>query len=98
MSDTYLRVLDVLDVVLPVVMTVPVWGPLLLVGTVVVLLWQRRPARRAVPGHVPSTVRTRADPGQDTDTLGALTCADTRPDVSADTRADVSGHEARGQK
>jgi len=88
--DAYLAALGV---VLPVVEAVPVWGPLLLVGTVAVLVRQWRPARRTVPGHVPGDVRTRADTGPDTPTPSAMTCADTRPDVSAATREDVSGHE-----
>ncbi|MFJ4469503.1 hypothetical protein ACIP2X_18695 [Streptomyces sp. NPDC089424] len=95
MLDVYLQVLDV---VLPVVETVPVWGPLLLAGTVAVLAWQRRPARRAVPGHVRATVRTGADASPDNPTPSAVTCTDTGPDVSVDTRADASGHEARGEQ
>ncbi|MER7835281.1 hypothetical protein ABTY98_05060 [Streptomyces sp. NPDC096040] len=91
MLDLYLRLLDA---VLPIVMTVPVWGPLLLVGVVAVLVGQRRSARRAVPGHVPGAVRTCADTDPDTDTPSAMTCADTCPGVSGDTRADVSGREA----
>lgn len=97
MLDAYLFLFGV---VLPVVETVPVWGPLLLVGTVAVLVGQWRPARRAVPGHVPGAVRTCADTDPDTipdaAVISAVTCADTRPDVSADSRADVSG--ARGER
>ncbi|MFD5571967.1 hypothetical protein [Streptomyces cadmiisoli] len=95
MVDAYLTVLDV---VLPVLETVPVWGPLLLVGTVAVLVGQRRPARRAVPGHVRATVRTCADTRPDTPTPSAVTCVDPCPGVSADTRADAPGHEARGER
>ncbi|SOE31699.1 hypothetical protein [Streptomyces sp. OK228] len=95
MLDAYLRIADAL---LPVVMTVPVWGPLLLVGTVAVLMWQRRPAARAVSGHVSDPVRTCADTGPDTHTPSAVTCADACPGVSADTRADVPGREARGEQ
>ncbi|MFJ1528206.1 hypothetical protein ACIOFV_07220 [Streptomyces mirabilis] len=91
MLDLYLRVLDVL---LPVVETVPVWGPLLLVGVVAALACALRPARRAVSGRVPDASGTRADTSPDIDTPSAVTCADTCPDVSADTRADVSGREA----
>ncbi|WP_411092232.1 hypothetical protein [Streptomyces sp. 049-1] len=94
MFDLYLTLLGV---ALPVVLTVPVWGPLLLAGMVAVLVWSRRPAHRAVPGHVRAAVRTCADTDPDTPTFNAVTCADTCPDVSADTGTDVSGHEARGE-
>jgi hypothetical protein len=93
--DLYLAVLGVL---LPVVETVPVWGPLLLVGTVAVLVRQWRSARRAVSGHVPGAVRTCADTDPDTSESSAVTCVDTCPDVSADTVADVSGHQERGEQ
>ncbi|MGX1301421.1 hypothetical protein RKD35_002909 [Streptomyces albogriseolus] len=94
--------LDVYLVLFGVVETVPVWGPLLFVGTVAVLVGQWRSARRAAPGHVPGAVRTCADADPDTtpdtEPSSAVTCADTRPDVSVDTRADASGHEARGEQ
>lgn len=93
MLDDYLCVLDI---VLPIVLTVPVWGPLLLAGVIAALVWPHRPARRRAPGHVPGTARARADTGPGTDTPSAVTCADTRPDVSADPSAEASGHEARG--
>ncbi|MDI9836216.1 hypothetical protein [Streptomyces sp. KAU_LT] len=80
--------LDALGLVLPVVQTVPVWGPLLLVGAAA-LAWRYRP-RRAVPGHVQDDARTDQDTGRDAASRSVMTCADTRPDVS--------GHEARGDQ
>ncbi|MGW3971123.1 hypothetical protein ACWEFD_17725 [Streptomyces ardesiacus] len=95
MLDLYLTLLGI---AMPVVLAVPVWGPLLLAGMVAVLVWQRRVARRAVPGHVRADVRTCADTDPDAPTSSLATCADTGPDVSADTRTDESGHEARGEQ
>ncbi|MEU0950668.1 hypothetical protein ABZ379_49895 [Streptomyces canus] len=94
MLDVYLRVLNA---VFAVVETVPVWGPVLLVGAVAALVYAHRPTGRTVSGHVPGDVRTCADTDPDSDTPSAVACADTRPDVSADTRADMSGRDARGE-
>ncbi|MFF4900533.1 hypothetical protein [Streptomyces sp. NPDC001068] len=94
MLDDYLRALDAL---LPVVETVPVWGPLLVLGVVAALVWPHRPSRRTVSGHVPDAVRPCADTSPDAHAPTAVTCTDTRPDVSVDTRTEASGHEARGE-
>jgi hypothetical protein len=99
-ADLYLTVFNA---AYPVVITVPVWGPLLLIVTVAVMWWQLAPARarravRTVSGRVRAGVRTRADSVRADDTRKPLTSADTSPDMSADTETDVSGHDSGGTR
>jgi hypothetical protein len=99
-ADLYLWLFNAL---FPVVITVPVWGPLLLSVTVAVMWWQLAPERarralRTVSGRVRAGVRTRADNARADGAPKPLTSADTSPDMSADTETDVSGHESGGAR
>lgn len=85
-----------------VVETFPVWGPVLALAVVVALWRSLRPSgQHRAPGTpvrtaVRAAVRTLADTGPEPDASTALTCADTYPDVSADSGPDVSGHDGGG--
>ncbi|MDX3239756.1 hypothetical protein PV392_29540 [Streptomyces sp. ME03-5709C] len=76
--------------------TAPLWGPPVVLAAAGAAWWRLRPRGRRrrvrtpqtpVPGHEDRTQDTAPQvPGG-----GALTCADTCPDVSVDTGPDMSG-------
>lgn len=82
------------------VATAPVWGPVVLAVAAVAVMRRLWPTgRHRAPGTpVRTAVRTSADTGPEPGADNALTCADTYPDVSADTGPDLSGHDDAGER
>ncbi|WP_138907872.1 hypothetical protein [Streptomyces chryseus] len=100
--------LAVLDVVITVVSTVPVWGPVLAVLVGVAVWWRLRPTgrhrggqpslRTTVRTSVREVVRHLADTGPEPAGADPLTYADTGPDVSFESCPAVSGHDEEGER
>ncbi|MGO4420202.1 hypothetical protein AB4Z54_16085 [Streptomyces sp. MCAF7] len=94
--------LTVFGMAAPLVLTVPVWGPLLAVVVVVAAWWRLRPTGRHRARWGPLRTRVRAAVRKFADNWPAtaggevLICADLCPDVSTDIGPDASGCTAGG--